>query len=424
MPGLKPTAIQLFLDHGPRVRNLLHSARGALSSEARAIEFYWSAACPYSFVVAQQLIRLTEGSDVCVRVRPMPMGAPEVSPCSELRERLGPKECASLTDFYDIEFPGKWVLPSDESTALGNRIVAGSPSLEACVEVGRALWTGESSRLQDALGKYGEVSAAEAQELLEGNARRQRSKGHYQPGTVCYFGEWFEGPMRMEILAQRMASKGHPKQAPWSSRTIVPVKVDAPSFEMWFSFRSPYAYLAAARIQRWREAGETFQITFRPVLPMVMRGLPVPSAKKMYIVKDAVREARRLGIPFGHIADPVGAGAERCLAVCAAVTNQDGNTERSFDFAVVASKGIWSEGIDVASDEGLLTLAERSGISRDEVMSALADLPAGGKLAEFSRERMTEAGVWGVPCFRAGDFVTWGQDRLPFLRHVLGLPLK
>ena len=44
---------------------------------------------------------------------------------------------------------------------------------------------------------------------------------------------------------------------------------------------------------------------------MVMRSLPVPPSKRRYITLDAAREARRLGIPFGRIADPVGRPVER-----------------------------------------------------------------------------------------------------------------
>jgi 2-hydroxychromene-2-carboxylate isomerase len=39
------------------------------------------------------------------------------------------------------------------------------------------------------------------------------------------------------------------------------------------------------------------------------------------------------------------------------------------------------------------------------------------------------AGLWGVPCWRIGDHVTWGQDRLPMLadrlrRHVAAGPAQ
>jgi 2-hydroxychromene-2-carboxylate isomerase len=32
---------------------------------------------------------------------------------------------------------------------------------------------------------------------------------------------------------------------------------------------------------------------------------------------------------------------------------------------------------------------------------------------------MMEHGVWGVPSFRVGNTVTWGQDRLWVIEHAL-----
>lgn len=44
---------------------------------------------------------------------------------------------------------------------------------------------------------------------------------------------------------------------------------------------------------------------------MIMRGLPVPRAKRLYIVRNTKREAEALGLPFGPIADPVGGPTAR-----------------------------------------------------------------------------------------------------------------
>ena len=62
----------------------------------------------------------------------------------------------------------------------------------------------------------------------------------------------------------------------------------------------------------------------------------------------------------------------------------------------------------------------RAGISSAEVSAALAQLEAGAALAERNRAALLAAGVWGVPSFRVGEFVTWGQDRLPLVAHTLG----
>ena len=48
---------------------------------------------------------------------------------------------------------------------------------------------------------------------------------------------------------------------------------------------------------------------------MAMRGQPLPLAKRLYILRDAKREADRLGLPFGKIHDPLGEGVWRCLTI-------------------------------------------------------------------------------------------------------------
>ena len=39
--------------------------------------------------------------------------------------------------------------------------------------------------------------------------------------------------------------------------------------------------------------------------------------------------------------------------------------------------------------------------------------------AENNRHEMMERGIWGVPSFRVGDTITWGQDRLWVAEHAL-----
>src|SRR6202000_2087417 len=93
-----------------------------------------------------------------------------------------------------------------------------------------------------------------------------------------------------------------------------PAVAQAAVIECWFSFRSPYSWIAFPRVRALaRHHGA--ELRLRYILPMVMRGLPVPRVKARYIMFDTNREAGRVGVPFGTIVDPVGAGAERALAV-------------------------------------------------------------------------------------------------------------
>ena len=139
---------------------------------------------------------------------------------------------------------------------------------------------------------------------------------------------------------------------------------------------------------------------------MVMRGLKVPTPKLLYIAKDANREAGRLNIPFGDISDPVGSGAERCIAAFYYAREQ--GKER--DFVLSAGRAIWSEGQDVATDEGMRHVTERAGLFWPEVHEALKS-DEWRQLAEENREALADLGLWGVPCFHIDEMTMWGQDR-------------
>ena len=75
----------------------------------------------------------------------------------------------------------------------------------------------------------------------------------------------------------------------------------AAPLEFFFSFRSPYSYLAAPRAFALPERFDV-DVLFRGVIPMAMRGQSVPRAKRLHTLRDVKREATRLGMPFGHCA--------------------------------------------------------------------------------------------------------------------------
>jgi 2-hydroxychromene-2-carboxylate isomerase len=255
-----------------------------------------------------------------------------------------------------------------------------------------------------------EVKAVNAS-LEEGAAERERL-GHYLGGMFHYDGEWFWGVDRLSYLEARLAAfdrtPGATPLAPWRDIALEPVTANAPLvIELWFSFRSPYSWLAMPRMRRLaRHYGA--ELKLRPILPMVMRGLPVPGNKRMYIVLDCKREADRLGLPFGPIRDPVGEGVERALAVLHHATPLGLGEE----FAELALRAAFADGIVLAEDEGLYDVARRAGLTDSQTAAALAD-DSWRAEAEANREALFEAGLWGPPSFRLnGGPAYWGQDRL------------
>jgi 2-hydroxychromene-2-carboxylate isomerase len=249
----------------------------------------------------------------------------------------------------------------------------------------------------------------------DGDALRERL-GHYLSGTFHFEGEWYWGLDRLHFLETRLRAENLAKpDAPHG--LIAPpadVRLDRsprngarPVLKWYFSFRSPYTYLSAARIRQMAEHyGAELQLKF--ILPMVMRGLPVPPAKRMYIVRDCAREARRLGIPFGTIVDPVGKGTERAIAVL----HHAIRAGRGMAFAESTLTGSWAEGVDLTADEGLNRVAARSGLDAAFVAQALAD-DSWRDPAEKHRQELFALGLWGAPTLQVDSRPAhWGQDRL------------
>ena len=143
-----------------------------------------------------------------------------------------------------------------------------------------------------------------------------------------FLGEWFWGVDRLDHLERCLNEQGLNRDVPdavlftrtWSDlMSSVPSPADGhratdTTLEVFFSIRSPYSYLGLERAIQLANAWN-IPLQLRPVLPMLMRGQSVPDAKKWYIFHDTKREANKLGIPYGFVADPLGSGVERCYAL-------------------------------------------------------------------------------------------------------------
>jgi 2-hydroxychromene-2-carboxylate isomerase len=184
--------------------------------------------------------------------------------------------------------------------------------------------------------------------------------------------------------------------------------------DFFFSFRSPYSYLAAPRAFALPEQFDV-DVVFRGVIPMAMRGQSVPREKGLHTLRDVKREAVRLGMPFGRIHDPIGEGAMRCLLVAEHAVD----VGRERDFVLHASRGIWAEAIDVARDTGLRPICERAGLAWDDCKAALGD-PALRARVEADTKALAAIGHWGVPVFVFDGEPFWGQDRIEDLEVGLG----
>ncbi len=427
--------------------------------EPHRIEFFHEVDDPYSHLLAQALVKLEERYEVEVVTWLVEPPEDWAAPARALLESYSLVDARRLAEKAGLH-PTAAAPPSAERVLdVQQQLVAtlatpeeagGRATLEAAVALSRELWENESSGRRT-------QRAASVQAALNAGTERRAELGHYLGGTCFYGGEWTWGIDRLAYLEERLAdlgarrpggdpdagqkagaptggasagdvpTGGAPTQAgdaPTVGRgEITPIyaqprlleqpvpagaleAADLPDLHFFASFRSPYTWISTERVIRLAEAfGVDLRIRF--VLPMVMRGLPVKRSKRVYILLDAAREARRSGVPFGPISDPVGKPVERGYSLLPWAVEQGKGIEYFRSFMTL----VFSQAVDAGSDRGLRRIVEEAGLDWSEGRGYLDD-PAWREEAERNREELFDLGLWGVPSFRVGSVAVWGQDRL------------
>lgn len=387
------------------------AARRRLGGARPVVRYFHQVDDPYSALSVRALPHLEAAWGVRVRAYlvapPAAAAAPDVERLTawSLRDARTLADGLNLAPTFETE-PESGAVRNAQAALAGLRGAREFCDVAAKVE---AAFLGEAPMPGPAGGSH-TITAA----LAEGERERRR-RGHYLGATFHFEGEWYWGLDRLPALESRLA-RIRPGAEAFVGRLEVdpdpPAARGGAVIEAFVSLRSPYTYIALARLfELCARSGAALRL--RPVLPMVMRGLPVPLAKRLYILRDVKREAERLGLEFGHIADPVGRPVERGMAVLHRAIAEG----RGEAFLLSFMKGVWAEGVDAGSDRGLFALARRSGLDAGCVRAALSD-DGWREHAEANRADLMASGLWGVPAFRViqpgGEPgpARWGQDRL------------
>jgi 2-hydroxychromene-2-carboxylate isomerase len=201
------------------------------------------------------------------------------------------------------------------------------------------------------------------------------------------------------------------------------------SVDLFFSFRSPYSYLALTGTRRMI-AGYDVAVNLRPVYPLAVR---VPGFFKSansqfakYVVLDSMRVARRDNIPFRFPRpDPIVQDMttldvaehqphiHRLTRLGAAAQLQG----RSLEFTEAISRVLW-DGTVKGWNEGdhLARAAEAAGFDLAAMDKAIAVDPDRFEAVIKDNEAAHAAsGHWGVPTFVFENEPFFGQDRIDLL---------
>ncbi|MCL1093020.1 DsbA family protein [Shewanella kaireitica] len=383
---------------------------------------------PYSYILLQALvpfiIRYGATMPLSLSFHPIMSQAKNAFPEPQLWQKNAFDDCQYLAELYDLNFPNANLsCDAQKITAIKALLACDTSTTEVqqLITVFEQFWQGKIPRSNNAT-----LSLVE-DEILARNSALLKTLGHYQAGTIYYGNEWYWGVDRLAYLEQRLIALNHQNLTPRFTKTRLkfdllqpPSKTnhcEQPSLTLYFSIRSPYSHLGLEQAVKFTKKYQ-MPLIIKPVLPMVMRGLAVPTAKKMYIFHDTTREARRLNIDYGKVADPLGKGVERCYALFEYAEQQG----KAIEYLLNYSRAVNSQGIHSDTDAGLKRIVERSGLDWLHAQS-LIEQPNWRQWAQQNLDEMLALGLWGVPSFHYQDnhqqISVWGQDRIARIEQLI-----
>jgi len=392
------------------------------AGQSHRIEYFHQIDDGYSHLAAQLLRPVLESYDVELVFHLVTSEPGRNLPEPELLLALSRYDSAKVAPHYGLRFP-EGAAPADpELVEIAGRILAAASPAEIpeiAVAVGDALWAADAAGMEALARKHGAVAAAEASaKIASGNARRAKL-GHYS-GAMFYYGcEWYWGADRLYHLENRLWELGAPGAGhenlvcPRPDIETGPLRDDGSlTFEIYPSLRSPYtSVIFDIALELGAKTGVNTVV--RPVLPMVMRGVPATRQKGQYIFTDSAREARALGLEWGKFYDPIGDPVRKAYSLYPWAAEQGKGNDLLSSFLDAA----FFKGVNTNNESGLRSVVESAGLSWDIARGIVGNRDWEDALEE-NRLAMYRFGSWGVPSFRLLDergeqvLALWGQDRL------------
>lgn len=414
---VRSTVMRVMTSDGLRtLRRGIPALRRRLSGAQPQVRYFHQVDDPYSHLAVQKLSALE--ARYAVRFSRHLVSGPgtafQGSP--DQFDFWAVRDARSVASGYGVTLPENTLAPDLASVRRVQNALAqcldAADFADQAVELGARLWRDE------AIDPAGSDDESGERQLKEGDRLQQRL-GHYLGAMFHFEGEWYWGLDRLYHLERRLRDLGLDTRA--EEPFLVPrpeglsatgAEASEVTLEYFPSLRSPYTAISYARTMDLVDRSGV-SLKLRPVMPMMMRGVPAPRAKQMYIITDSKREADAAGVAFGRVVDPFGDPVRRAFSLYPTLERMGKGAEYLGSYLSAA----FAEGVDITTDAGLAQVVERIGVPWSNCRDALGSTDYEAPL-ESNVQDLKKAGLWGVPSFRVsggvleGEFCCWGQDRL------------
>lgn len=191
---------------------------------------------------------------------------------------------------------------------------------------------------------------------------------------------------------------------------------------VYYALQSPWTYLGWQRFLDLADDKGAKPI-FRPIKSASVfaasGGLPLakrPKQRQAYRMMELKRWRDVLNVPL--TLEPAFFPVDETLAALMVIAHgeQGGDTG---ELSLAMLRAVWSEERNLADQATLLAIATEQGLDGKALIAAAEAQPT-ADLYDAHTEAAINDGVFGVPTFKLGDELFWGQDRLDLLERALG----
>ena len=391
------------------------------SGADHVVEYFHQLDDPYSHLTAQVLAQFAARYDIKIVPHLIRASGGEHQPELQKLATWARRDAELVAPHYGLNFPAcAGVVPDSKSQQAAAAALAGmSPAefIENIEQISQSNWQGQSIE-QD------QLSDSEVGQKLDQGSVRLAELQHYSGATFYYGGEWYWGVDRLFHLEQRLRDLGacHAPNEPYIvSRPEIDVSdvdgknVDASNLELHFypSLNSPYTSIIYDKTIEMAEVCN-INLHHKPVLPMIMRGVPAPVAKAKYIFFDTKREADFFSVPFGKHVTPIGQPTRQAYSLLPWAKSLGKDTE----LLSTLMRYAFAEGTGLHKKKNIRRAVEEVGLDWKEAQEHLGGDAWKHFIEKHQNEMVEGMGLWGVPSYRLcgpegePDLEVWGQDRL------------
>lgn len=141
-------------------------------------------------------------------------------------------------------------------------------------------------------------------------------------------------------------------------------------------------------------------------------------SRKAYRLQELARWAKRLDIPLNL--RPAHFPTNPAPAAYTIIAAQEAGGGDVTALVTGLTRAIWEQDRNIADDDVIRDCLTQAGFDAGLAFSGMLQ---GAEIYARNLEDAVVDGIFGVPSFKVGDAIFWGQDRLDFLADHLGVSM-